>query len=56
MLKGTINNFLVGQAVNVVKNTGQINISSSVLEKPVEFARQQGLVEIFLGTTEQQKQ
>ena len=55
MLKGTINNFLVGQAVNVVKNTGQINISS-VLEKPVELARQQGLVEIFLGTTEQQKQ
>ena len=55
-VNGTINNFLVRQTVNVVKNTGQINISSSGLEKPVELARQQGLVEIFLRTTEQQKQ
>ena len=56
MLKGTINNFLVRQAVNVVKNTGQIHVSSSGLEKPVELAREQGFVEIFLGTTGQNKQ
>ena len=53
---GTMNNFLVRHAVNVVENTRQIHISSSGLEKPVELARQQGFVEIFLGTTEQHKQ
>lgn len=42
---------LVRHAVNVVKNTGQIHVSSSGLEKPVELAREQGFVEIFLGTT-----
>ena len=53
---GTKNNFLVRQAVNVVKNARQIHISSSCLEKPIELARQQRFVEIVVRTTEQYKQ
>ena len=53
---GTKNNFLVRQAVNVVKNARQIYISSSCLEKPIELARQQRFVEIVVRTTEQHKQ